>query len=229
MQIAQKFALWSVPAFLLVGVLLVGLDRQFVTSDAEGVAMERNAAVGQTLALATWSRYQELLGPDRVSAHRLEEIATLVDLFLTHHFKDTAGFKVRIYSLDGAMVYSSDRTELTTTGIEPGRVGASANGEVVSRVRFYESFRMGDRVLADVYLVETLLPIYEPGSQRIYGVFELLTDVSPQMHSMASPFDPYGLDGFAGTSGLVYDSVFFVHSAASRSPCICASRMTFVM
>jgi signal transduction histidine kinase len=98
--------------------------------------------------------------------------------------KATAGLpvlKVKIYNLEGLIVYSSDAADIGEYKTDnPGFFSAARAGQPASELIFRDTISSFEKTVQKRDLVESYIPIQQ-GDGPVEGVFELYTDVTPMM------------------------------------------------
>ena len=209
MKLAQRFSLATVPALLIVGVMLITLYREFVQTDLLAIAEQKNAAVTRAVANALWPTYNVMLERELsvLAEHEAVQIAAKAYLY------DSDNVKVRIMSQDGRCVFSTTVSEVGEQCLGETAAQTASNGEVVTQLSHYERFEAFDRILRDRYLVATLMPVFRPGTAAVAGVFELTSDVTPLVSRLSNQPTRLAYLVLASLAALFMVQLVFVTSA----------------
>jgi len=178
--LARHFSIASLVYTVIVAVLLGWSYQYLALRDLKHLAEDRNLALTHALSNSLWPKFSGLMAasantsPDalRAMAYR-DSLYTLV----ARQMKDTEVVKVKIYTLDGMTVFSSDPTQ---TG--EGKSGNSAflaarDGKVTSGLTHRHSFDAFEGTRNHLDIISTYLPIRDE-QKRIVAVFEIYTDVT---------------------------------------------------
>lgn len=106
-------------------------------------------------------------------------------------------FKIKVYDMSGITVYS---TELGQIGEDKsgsaGWKSAASEGKSISELTFRDKFSALQGVVENRDLIASYLPVIEPGSQNVVGVFEVYADVTSflgQIKATSSEFKQVAL------------------------------------
>ena len=181
-KLLRHFSFTSGIAILAVTVVMVILYRHNAIDDLVDIGERQNVALARSFANTIWPQFAHYVGSvsglDGDALRARPETRQIHEALLTL----TAGLpvlKVKIYSLDGLTVFSSQASQIgEDKSNNRGFFAAAREGRPASKVAHKEKFSafFGEVVNRD--LVESYLPIRR-GDGPVEGVFELYSDVTP--------------------------------------------------
>lgn len=210
-RLIRFFLLTSAVAAAAI-TLVVVLDQQNEVARLITFAESQNVALARSFANTLWPRFSSYVKTasrlDKDEMRTRPETLAIEDA-VTAVSAGLPILKVKIYSLDGLTVYSSETTEIgEDKSNNPGFVSAARSGKPASKLTFRDTFSSFEGTVQDRDLVESYLPIRQ-GDGRVEGVFELYTDVTPLLASIKRSTANFAI-GFLLIFGLVYGVLFLV-------------------
>ena len=182
-KLTRYFSLLSLILLLLAGALLGTLVRQHEISQMERVAEDRNVNMTQMLGNLLRQDMDQLisrsLGQSNAELQVHPEIRQLHDK-LTRLIQGSDIAKVKIYSLTGITVFSTEAAQIGEDKSSNGGFVAARNGQIASELVHRNHFSATERVLEDVDLLSSYVPVLDGG--HVVAVFEQYQDVTKLMH-----------------------------------------------
>ncbi|MCI0577896.1 MAG: cell wall metabolism sensor histidine kinase WalK [Chloroflexi bacterium] len=211
-KLLRYFTLTSLVAFVVVAILLGLFYRQTAVRDLMTVAESRNVTLTQAFANTIWPEFAPFL----TSASTIEtgalrshpETARLRQAVLAQ-MQGTSVVKVKIYSLDGRTVFSTEAAQIGEDKSDNAGFLAARSGQVASELTHRDAFSAFEGEIEDRDVFSSYLPIRRQNAGPVEGVFELYTDLTPLLADI-SRTQRMVIGGVVVILGLLYGVLFLI-------------------
>ena len=179
-----RFAAFSLLGAVLVMLLLLVMFQRVNRQNLEShyrdhtvmlANMLRNGLMEQNLLGLVHSGAQIQPGPEGIRE---------VDGALRARIRDLPVAKVKIFDRNGVTVYSSAMAEIGRDGSTNPGVAAALQGRIAGGMVHRDRFNSFDGVMENRELHQQYVPIRNPRDDRVEGVFEIYSDVTPLLEAI---------------------------------------------
>ncbi len=183
----RYFTITSLTAFVLVGVSLVTFYRQIAVRELTEIGESKNAALTQTFSNVIWPEFAPFLisasdlSADAIRAH--PETARLRQVVF-EQMQGLSVIKVKIYTLDGKTVFSTEESQIGEDKSENAGFLAARNGELASELTHRDTFSAFEGKIEDRDVISSYVPI-QRGDSGVEGVLEVYDDVTPLLENIS--------------------------------------------
>lgn len=184
-QLKRHFTITSLFAFLLV---LIGLGYFYTWTATDNLieAAERNnITVTQLFSNTQWPDYAEFaVQAPFLEVEALRDHPETIALYeaVRNQMANTAVIKVKVYSLDGLTIFSTDETQIGEDKRDNIGVIAARNGQVNSELTHRDSFDAFEQTISDLDVIASYIPIRRSIDAPVEGVFEVYSEVTPLLN-----------------------------------------------
>jgi diguanylate cyclase (GGDEF)-like protein/PAS domain S-box-containing protein len=181
--LTRYFSLASI-VFIVIVASLLGWSYQFYAlGNLMSLAEDRNAALAQAFSNSLWPRFSSLVAIRKeATADAYRSLAERNGLYALAggQMKGTDVIKVKIYSLGGLTVFSSDPSQTGEDKSDNPGFREAAAGRAASALTHRDAFDSFEGTVAGLDVIATYLPIRD-AQEHIVAVFEIYSDVTELM------------------------------------------------
>jgi signal transduction histidine kinase len=188
-KLLRNFALLSaIIVAILIGVL-VRFNGELARDNLIALGEANNIALTQAFANSVWRDYASYIAS--ASSHSIAELGdnpqqANLRRSILKLMRDVNVLKVKIYDLEGLTVFSTQASQIgENKSNNPGFV-AARSGDVASELTHRDSFSAFEQTIEDRDVLASYVPLRTASDAPIEGVFEIYTDVTPLLATIAA-------------------------------------------
>ena len=180
-NLTRYYAIASLVCIIVAAAILGVFYRHQSVQSLREMAEGRNHALTRVFGNALWPHFVPLLNQD--SGHPAINPSDPVIVNLRQQvvalMKDTSAVKVKVYNMDGITVFSTEAKQIGESKHDNAGFLAAAQGRLASELTHRNQFSAFDKVLESRDVLSTYIPFVPEQSNRIEGVVELYSDITP--------------------------------------------------
>ena len=188
-RLVRYFTLASLAAFLAVVVLLALVQRNIAIGNMISQAQSNNVDLARTFANSLWDDFRPfVLEAGAADPGSLPEAPQQIELRrqVLDLMRGLSVVKVKVYDLAGLTVFSTDSTQIGENKHDNAGFISARGGGVASELTHRDAFSAFEETIEDRDVLSSYIPIVNPRSGLLEGVFEIYTDVTPFLADIQS-------------------------------------------
>lgn len=139
---------------------------------------------------------------------RLKALASFepLDARVRETMQGSTIFKIKVYDLSGITIYSTELAQVGEDKSASPAWQAARDSKSISELTFRDKFSALQGVVENRDLIASYLPVIEPGSQKVVGVFEVYADVTPFLGQIKATSNEFKLVALNNESRLEHQA-----------------------
>lgn len=186
-RLLRYFTILSLTSIVLTSLLLGSLFQYIAVQNLEHNEENHNIAIARLLSGSTWPEFQGFLKTaSQLTADEIRKHPRTLELdqSLQQQVSGTSVLKIKIFSLDGYTVFSTDFSQIGSSKKGHTAYESAAKGRVVSKLSFRDKFYARSELIENLNVLSSYIPIRQQDDERIQGVFEVYQDVTSLVHEI---------------------------------------------
>ena len=187
LHLTRAYSLRSLIGIAIIAVVLVGFYRHIAVENLKAQETSFNVSLAQSLSATLWPYYAEFVRQARLMpAEALEHTPQFqaMQREIVDRMRGLRVLKVKIYDAEGRTVFSTDRGQVGADEFDNTALARAMAGEPASELVFHRRFSAFDRVIEDVNVLASYIPIRRDEQSPVEGGFEIYSDVTPMVRDI---------------------------------------------
>lgn len=211
-QLSRFFSIASLITIMLAALVVSWMYRVTAIEDLKHQGELHNIALTRAFSNAIWPQMKYFLTinqrdiyQNRRSSENQLQYKTLHDSVKKLIF-NTQVLKIEIYDLNRKTVYSTNEQDIGSIKL-PDYPGATIakSGQTSSQIKLYETFNTINGTVNERWIMKSYLPMHNPITDEINGVFEINTDITKLYQHIAD-----SRTRFAFTVSSIFATVYLI-------------------
>ncbi len=180
-NLTRYYSIASLLCIIVAAVILGVIDHRQSIKSLKEMAEDRNVALTKVFGNALWPHFSPLLAKNN-TRRPIDPYSPAIALLrreVVALMKETSVVKVKVYNTDGLTVFSTETKQIGENKSNNAGMLAALKGEIASELTHRNKFSAFDGVIESRDLLSSYIPFKPENSNRIEGVFELYSDITP--------------------------------------------------
>ncbi|WP_260295391.1 ATP-binding protein [Sedimenticola hydrogenitrophicus] len=217
-QLVRYFTIASLVVFLIVAFSLNFVQNRIQT--AALVEQEENQNINMTRVISNsiWPEFDFLINRSgTVSTESLKKHPEMQRIFnlTTSLLKGLPVIKVKAFNLEGRTVFSTQNSQVGEDKSQNSGFLSAKNGVPASALSHRDTFDAFDETISDRDVVSSYIPVYNPKTGKLEGVFEIYSDVTRFLAKLRET-QYMVVAGIAGLLGLLFIALLVIVKRADQ-------------
>lgn len=210
-RLVRYFTLTSLIFFIVAAVGLGSLQRKIAIENMLSLEEAGNVNLTQIFSNSLWDQFDSFIKQTQNSSN--DEIKN--NPLQKHLYHEVQGMmdglpvlKVKVFRLDGNTIFSTQASQIGADKSTNAGFLSAVKGVPASELTHRDTFSAFEQTIEDRDVISSYVPIYQAGTEKAVGVFEIYKDVTPLLSKIESTqYTVVG--GVLLLLSLLYFSLFF--------------------
>ena len=180
-KLLRYFCITSLISIVVTAIVLGTFYRHIAVGNLLQMGERNNLALTGALSNALWSEYALLASGQAGSGDTEHQEAPLARLHqaVLAHTRGLSIIKIKIYSMNGNTVYSSDPKQIGESKSTNAGFRSAAGGQAASELTHRDTFSAFEQIIEDRDVLSSYIPVRRSNGGEVAAVFEIYDDVTP--------------------------------------------------
>lgn len=180
-KLLRYFCITSLISIVVTAIVLGTFYRHIAVGNLLQMGERNNLALTGALSNALWSEYALLASGKAGSGETEHQEAPLAHLHqaVLAHTRGLSIIKIKIYSMNGNTVYSSDPKQIGESKSTNAGFRSAAGGQAASELTHRDTFSAFEQIIEDRDVLSSYIPVRRGNGGEVAAVFEIYDDVTP--------------------------------------------------
>jgi diguanylate cyclase (GGDEF)-like protein len=181
-HLTRDYSVISLVGIAVVAAIIVYLYQSMAVIGLMERESESNSDLARTIGNTLWPKYADFIAhaagipPEQLA---VQPVIEKIRQDILHKVDGLRVVKVKIYDLDGLVVFSTQAAQIGSNKGQNGGFRSAREGYAASEIIFRDTFSSFEGSIYDRNLVASYVPVRRSFDQPVEGVFEIYSDVTP--------------------------------------------------